>query len=129
MNKKIYLHGGSVSKRDFIYSNNVSSTLSILLKRGIDGEIYHISNNTLISIKNLVNNIYKVMNVDYIKHIISVNDRLGKDKIYSLSNNKIKQLGWKPKTNLDQAILKVIKWTKNNFDNIKKLNAKYTHKR
>ena len=129
MNEKIYLHGGGVSKRDFIYSNDVSSALSILLKRGIDGEIYHISNNTLITIKNLVKNICKVMNVDYTKHIISVNDRLGKDKIYSLSNNKIRQLGWKPRTNLDQGILKVIKWTKNNFDSIKKLDAKYTHKR
>ena len=60
-NKKINLHGGGVSKRNFVYIDDVSKAIEIIMKKGKRGETYHISGDEMISIKNLVKKIcYKM---------------------------------------------------------------------
>ena len=43
-----------------------------------------------------------------------VDDRPGHDFRYAINNNKIKELGWKPKYSWETGILDTIKWYLNN---------------
>jgi dTDP-glucose 4,6-dehydratase len=128
MNKRITLHGGGVSKRDFIYSDDVSSALYTILKKGIAGETYHISNKNLISIEVLAKKICKIMNVKFDDYFIIGKERLGKDKVYSLSNLKIKKLGWKSEYNLENGISETIKWVDTHYNSLISLNHEYVHR-
>ena len=64
----------------------------------------------MITIKNLVKFIAKILNKDLKKSILNKKDRMGKDKFYKLNSNKIKQLGWKPKISLKMGLERVLKW-------------------
>lgn len=128
--QKIPIHGDGLSRRSFIYSDDVSSALCKLMLNGTIGEIYHISDSNYISIKSLVAKICKIMNVDFKSSIQFKADREGKDFFYGLKSEKIrKQLKWKPKINLDSGLKKTIKWVENNYQKIKNKKLYYEHKK
>jgi dTDP-glucose 4,6-dehydratase len=127
---KIPIQGEGLSKRSFIYSDDVSDALFKILNKGKVGQIYHISENKLITIKDLVKKICKIMSVNFNKSVFFVSERIGKDPIYELNSKKIrKQLNWKPKINLDKGIIKTINWVDNNFKKLKNVKLNYEHKK
>tara|TARA_B100000575_G_C23103622_1_gene636849 strand:+ start:512 stop:1528 length:1017 start_codon:yes stop_codon:yes gene_type:complete len=130
LGKQLPLHGGGLSRRSFIYIEDVNlATYKILLKGKI-GETYHISSNILISIKNLVFKIAKISNINKKNLVKIVDERLGKDQDYSLSSKKIRsELDWKDLINLDHGIKLTQKWVKDNIDEIKKMSFNYKHKK
>ena len=131
LKKKIFfLHGGGKSTRNFIHMENVSEALVKIMQRGKSGEIYHVSGDTMISIKELVKKICKIMNYDFKKLIKTSNDRKGKDKAYSLSNYKIKkEFKWKEKISLDKGLIRTINWMKINLKDFSIKDENYEHKK
>lgn len=110
-NKKIPLHGGGKSDRSFIYIDDVSNATLILSKHGEIGNFYHISTNKQITIRNLVELICKKMNVNIEDYIQIDDERLGKDKSYNLSSEKIKKISnWYPEIDLEKGIEFCINW-------------------
>lgn len=126
--KIIYLHGSGKSVRSFIFIEDVSSATYKIIQKGIIGETYHISTNKFISIKNLVKKINKML----IKKKIykNVKDRIGKDKYYFLSSDKIRRkLKWKDKVSLDLGLDLTVKWIRNNFKPLSRMQMEYVHKK
>jgi len=130
LNKKIPLHGGGASTRSFIFMDDVCEATEILMQRGKNGETYHISTSEIISIKELVQKICIKLNTDYKDVVEDISERTGKDATYQLSSQKLKQsFGWDTKTSLDEGLDITINWVKNNFDELKKTNMAYIHKK
>jgi len=128
--KKIKLHGGGISSRSFVFITDIADATYKICLRSKIGEIYHISTNRLISIKNLVKKIFKINNLGYTKYVIHTQERTGKDKVYRLDSKKLrKKLKWKPAVSLEKGILETQKWVENNIDLIKKLPLNYEHKK
>ena len=127
-NIKLNLDGGGLSKRSFIYiDDTVEATYKIAI-RGNIGQIYHISNNKLISILDLVKKIFKICNSNFEKKVKIAPERKGKDKIYSLSNSKIKrELNWKPKTTISSGIKNTLEWFLQNKKALIKEKIYYDH--
>ncbi len=129
-NKKIYLHGGGYSKRNFIHMENVSKAILKCLYDGKAGEIYHVSGDKTLSIRDLVKKICKIMNYDFNKLVMPSEERKGKDQEYSLSNNKIKKyFKWKEKVSLDEGLIRTIKWLKINLNYFNINDESYRHKK
>jgi dTDP-glucose 4,6-dehydratase len=128
--KKLNLHGGGTSKRNFIHIDDVSlATLKVMIS-GKNGECYHISGNNMISIRNLVKKICEKMNYNFNKLVKFSNERKGKDKTYSLSSKKIRtKLKWKQKITLDKGLDRCIGWIKTNLKDFSDKDLEYTHKR
>ena len=126
-NKKIPLHGKGLSKRSFIYSDDVSDAMLKVMKKSKNGEIYHITNEKMYSIKEVVGMICQVMDKNFVDHVIIEDERPGKDFIYDLSGKKIKSLGWKSKTSIEKGILETKKWIDDNFISLKEVKLKYDH--
>ena len=129
LRKRINLHGGGHSVRSFIHIDDVSNAIYKILKNGKLGNTYHISTNKIVSIKNLLNVIAKIMDVD-IKNLVKItDDRLGKDYSYKLNSSKIrKELKWNDAISLNRGIKKTILWVENNIETLKKQPREYTHK-
>ena len=129
LGKKLSLHGGGHSDRSFIHMDDVSDATYRIATKGTLGETYHISTNEAISIRQLVEKICKLMNVEFSDFIEQSDERLGKDQSYNLSSEKIrKELGWKETESLENGIKSSIEWVDNNIDKLRNLPLNYIHK-
>ena len=128
--KKINLHGGGISKRNFIHIDDVLKATLKIMTLGKNGEAYHVSGDSMISIKNLVNKICNKMGYKFEKLVNKSKERKGKDKYYFLSSKKIKkELKWSQKISLDSGLDRCIAWiTKNKFF-FRNSDLKYHHKK
>ena len=130
LNKTLNLDGGGKSKRSFIFIRDVVKATYKLCNKSINGDVYHISTNKFVSIKNLVEMIFKLKKVSPKKYIKISLDRIGKDNLYSLNSKKIrKELKWIPETNLTNGLIQTIKWAEENLHILKKQPKKYIHKK
>ena len=129
LGKKLSLEGGGKSIRSFIHIEDVSDAVFKILMKGKNGSSYHISTNNIISIKDLVLMIARVMGIDFKKLVKITPERRAKDYAYLLNTNKIrKTLNWKNKISLEKGIIETIDWVDKNIKIIKKKSIKYKHK-
>ena len=129
-NKKLKLDGGGSSKRSFIYIDDVVSATYKIATKGKNGEIYHVSNNKLISILDLVKKIFKICKSNFNEKVIIGPEREGKDKIYSLNSRKLQQqFKLKKNMNLEKGIKKTLDWFLKNQKKLVKQTIYYKHKK
>jgi len=129
-NKKILLDGGGKSKKTYTFIDDISDGEILILEKGKIGEIYHLSSNNLISIKNLVKLICKIKGKKFIDCHKEGKERIGQDKHYNISSKKItKELNWKPKVSFIDGLEETNKWVLNNIDFLKKQKLTYNHKK
>ena len=118
-NEKIPIYGDGKNVRDWIYVNNHIEALDIVLHKGKTGEIYNISAKCEKTNLEIVDIILKKMKKDKTS-IQFVEDRLGHDKRYSISNSKIKELGWIPSFEFEKDINNTIDWYLKNIEWLEK---------
>ena len=129
LGNKVSLHGGGVSERSFIHIDDVSeATLRVALE-GKPGDTYHISTNQTLSIKELVEKISKLLDMNYQDFVEETAERLGKDQSYKLNSDKLRnEFGWTDSISLKEGIQETINWVDKNLETLKKLPDKYIHK-
>ncbi len=113
-NKKLPVYGDGLNVRDWIYVLDFCSAISLILEKGIVGEVYNVGGEYELTNIDLTKKVLKIMGKD--ESLISfVTDRLGHDKRYAMDCSKIKsELGWKRKYSFDNALINTIEWYKNN---------------
>ena len=112
-NKKVPLYGDGLNVRDWLYVLDNCKAIDIVLHKGRIGEIYNIGGGFEAPNIKLACSILKYLNKPK-KVIKYVSDRLGHDRRYSLDSAKIRQLGWIPIVDFNEAIKETIEWYKNN---------------
>jgi len=129
LGRKLQLHGGGVSTRSFIHMRDVAEATWKIMLSGNNGETYHISTDTVISIRALVERICQKLNVKFEDHVEFVGDRVGKDSAYHLDSTKLRTtLNWADQISLEQGLDECISWVKANFDALKLQPMDYQHK-
>jgi dTDP-glucose 4,6-dehydratase len=120
LGRKLQLHGGGVSTRSFIHMRDVSDATWKIMKKGRDGDTYHISTNEVVSIRELVERICSKLKVRFEDHVEVVGERLGKDSAYHLDSTKLRtELGWQDQIALDQGLDECINWVRTHFEALK----------
>lgn len=124
--EKFPLEGIGSSTRSFIYMEDVSKALLMILERGKALDTYHISTKETIRISDLVKKIYEMYELDFDKFKILLSDRKGKDSAYLLDSRKVRtQLGWNDDTALESGLHSTKKWIDENFKDLEKLPRNY----
>ena len=122
--KKVPVYGDGLNVRDWLYVYDHCEAIDAVLHKGKIGEVYNIGGHnekTNLEIKKLILN---AMGKDdsYIEY---VEDRLGHDRRYAISNDKItSELGWKPSLTFEEGIKITIDWYLNNTQWIEDIEAK-----
>ena len=122
--EKVPVYGDGLNVRDWLYVYDHCSAIDTVLHNGKIGEIYNIGGHnekTNIEITKLILN---AMGKDE-SSIEYVQDRLGHDRRYAISNDKIQsQLGWEPSLTFEEGIKITIDWYLNNQNWIKSIEQK-----
>lgn len=121
------LYGDGKNVRDWIYVLDNCAAIDFVLHKGKPGEIYNIGAGNEVQNIEITEMILKKLGKP--KSLIKpVADRPGHDRRYSLNCRKIRQLGWKPVYEFDDALDRTIEWYKNNvkwWRNIKEKQASF----
>lgn len=115
--KKVPIYGDGLYTRDWLYVEDHCQAIDLVLKKGKVGETYCVGGMTKdLNNLNLIKMILKLMGKDE-SWIEFVKDRPGHDRRYAVDWRKIKkELGWKPKYNLEIGLKKTIDWYVENQD-------------
>lgn len=127
--KKLQLHGGGHSVRSFIHIGDVAAATWAIAKGAEPGNIYHLSTDRFISIRDLVALVCRCMGEVFEQHVEEAPERDGKDAAYLLNADKArKEFDWSPSVSLEEGIAETIAWAKEHFETLRTLPLHYIHK-
>ena len=109
------VYGEGVNVRDWLYVADHCEAIDLIVRHGVDGEVYNVGGH------NEKTNIYIVQTILKELHkpeslIHHVTDRPGHDLRYAIDPSKVEKLGWKPKYTFESAIKETIDWNINHAD-------------
>jgi len=111
-NKKVTIQGNGKTVRAFLHAQDTAKAFECILERGQIGEIYNIGcdEGMEFSVMEIAKILIKMIkNTDeHEKWIEYIEDRPFNDERYYISNQKVKELGWKIETNLMDGLKTII---------------------
>jgi len=105
-NKRFLIQGTGNEKRSFIYIDDFISAFDKIFTKGKNLEIYNIGTTEVIKIKELAKKVGKIFNTKI--RLKKINLQNGGTNTRCPDITKIKNLGFKPKFNLDQGLKKIV---------------------
>ena len=122
--EKVPVYGDGLNVRDWLYVYDHCEAIDVVLHKGKIGEVYNIGGHNEKTNMEITHLILEAMGKDE-SSIKYVKDRLGHDRRYAISNNKITaELGWKPSITFEEGIKLTINWYLNNQEWMKSIEAK-----
>ncbi len=108
--RELPIYGDGLNIRDWIYVDDHSRALDLVLHRGREGEIYNIGGKSeqtnLEIVKFIVKELGKPESL-----ITFVRDRPGHDRRYAIDSGKLREeLGWEPQTSFQEGLQKTVRW-------------------
>ena len=129
LGRKIELHGGGVAVKSYIHIRDVSRGELAILERGRLGEIYHLSPDRGIAVRDVVRMICERMGQRFEEATIAVDERPGQDAVYVIDSSRARtELGWSPQIPLEEGLSEVITWVEQYWEEIRGLPLEYRHK-
>lgn len=108
-NQKIPIYGDGKQIRTWLFADDLVDALKVVFEKANYGETYNIPGNDEIQNIALVTTILSIMNKS--ENLMKfVKDRPGHDRRYAMTNDKIKRLGWTPKTKLKTGLKTTVDW-------------------
>ena len=114
--------------RDWLYVYDHCSAIDAVLHKGRIGEVYNIGGHNEKTNIEITKIILKALGKDE-SYIEYVTDRLGHDRRYAISNDKItSELGWRPEVKFEDGIKKTIEWYLNNKEWLENIKNRKKHR-
>lgn len=111
--KKIPVYGDGKQVREWIYTQDHCSAIDFVLHNGQVGEVYNIGTGQEKQNIEITKLILENLGMDE-SAIEYVKDRPGHDYRYSIDNSKLRQLGWRPQCEFEEALEKTVEWYRTN---------------
>ena len=122
--EKVPVYGDGLNVRDWLYVYDHCEAIDVVLHKGKVGEVYNIGGHNEKTNMEITRLILDAMGKDE-SSIKYVEDRLGHDRRYAISNDKITaELGWKPSLTFEEGIKITIDWYLNNQEWMKSIENK-----
>lgn len=128
--EKIQLHGGGQAVKSYIHIRDVSKGELAILEHGKEGELYHLSPDAGISVKEVVQTICDTVGKNFSECTETVEERPGQDAAYVIDSTKArKELGWAPEIGIKKGLEEVLAWVDEYWTEINNHSLSYDHKR
>jgi dTDP-glucose 4,6-dehydratase len=111
--RKVPLYGDGLNVRDWCYVEDNCRGIDLVLRRGGVGEIYNVAGGQEIPNRVLVDHLLALLGADE-SMVEYVTDRLGHDRRYSIDSTKIRDLGWAPEREYQDALAETVGWYQKN---------------
>jgi dTDP-glucose 4,6-dehydratase len=110
---RLPVYGDGLQVRNWIHSTDFAAAIGHVLAHGLPGEVYNAGGPD------------EQTNIDVVRRIVEltgasdsqvehVTDRPGHDRRYSLSSEKVRALGWRPRVAFDEGLAQTVAWYREN---------------
>ncbi|MFQ5743416.1 MAG: dTDP-glucose 4,6-dehydratase [Acidobacteriota bacterium] len=116
--KELPVYGDGAQQRDWLYVEDNCEAILAILERGETGAVFNVSGTADVDNLAMVRSLCRLVAEEaelkadeLVSRIHLVDDRPGHDRRYALSSAKIRQqLGWAPKTSLEEGLRATVRW-------------------
>lgn len=127
--RTVELHGGGRAVKSYIHVRDVSRGELAVMERGRVGEIYHLSPEAGVAVRDVVAQLCARMGKGLAESTRDVDERPGQDAAYVIDSSKARsELGWSPRVGLGEGLAEVIRWVEDSWEEISTLPLAYEHK-
>ncbi len=109
------VYGDGMQVRNWLFVEDCCAAVDAVLENGEPGEVYNAGGPDELPNIEVVRKILELTGRDE-SLIDHVEDRLGHDRRYSLSSEKLNALGWKPEVGFEHGIERTVDWYRDNED-------------
>ena len=103
------LYGDGLNVRDWLHVDDHCRAIDLLLDRGRPGEAYNVGGGNTVTNLDLTHRILRALDRPAAL-VTPVADRPGHDRRYHLDTAKLRALGWRPRTGVDDGLQSTIDW-------------------
>jgi len=107
------VYGDGMQVRNWIHSTDFAAAIGHALEHGNAGEVYNAGGPDEEPNMTVVTRIVELTGASP-SQIAHVTDRLGHDRRYSLSSEKVRALGWTPRVRFDEGLEETVAWYREN---------------
>ncbi len=119
LKRKINLHDEGNPVRNWLHSEDTASAIDTIIRSGETNKIYNISGNcerkNIDTVKEMVLAYTQDKNIDFDSLFNLKFKRVGQDIRYSVNDDRLKSLGWKPEKSFSKEIVEIVEYYKNDF--------------
>jgi dTDP-glucose 4,6-dehydratase len=103
------VYGDGRNVRDWIYVDDNCRALDVVLRHGVDGEIYNIGGGNEVANLDLTRGILAELGLgeELVRYVV---DRPGHDRRYALDCAKVRTLGWEPRVDFAAGLSRTVAW-------------------
>jgi dTDP-glucose 4,6-dehydratase len=128
LGRTIELHGGGRAVKSYVHIRDVSLGEKAVLERGRVGELYHLSPDRGVEVREVVRTICERTGRRFEDATRAVGERPGQDAAYVIDSTKAwTELGWRPTVTLDEGLAEVVDWVNANWAAIQAQPLEYRH--
>jgi dTDP-glucose 4,6-dehydratase len=112
-NKKLPIHGTGLTRRNFIYIDDVVNAINIIVEKSIDNNVYNIGSSdeyNVIEIATFLLNHIKGSDENIEDWIEYTKDRNFNDFRYAIDATKLNNIGWNKSVNFHDGLNRTINW-------------------
>lgn len=129
LGKKIELHGDGRAVKSYIHIRDVSRGELAILERGRLGQLYHLSPDQGVEVREVVRTICRKTGRRFEDSATMVAERPGQDKAYVIDSALARrEFGWSPKVSLEEGLSEVVSWIEESWGFIRDQPLEYRHK-
>jgi dTDP-glucose 4,6-dehydratase len=127
--RKIQLHGGGKAVKSYVHIRDVSRGELAMLEKGRIGQLYHLSPDSGIAVRDVVKMICRISGKSFDEATEIVAERPGQDAAYVIDSTLArKEFGWAPRISFEEGIKEVIDWVNKYWKEMEKMPLGYEHK-
>jgi dTDP-glucose 4,6-dehydratase len=116
LKRKIPLHNNGTPIRNWLHAYDTANAIITIIDHNVKNEIYNVCGGFEQSNIETVKKILSASDITNIDDYIDFNfNRIGQDLRYSLNDDKIRKLGWKPEKVFDEELKNIIKYYQKKF--------------
>ena len=115
-NKKLPIHGCGLTRRNFIYIDDVVNAINIIITKGQENNIYNIGSADEYNVIEIATILLKMVKGDeenIVNWIEYTKDRNFNDFRYAIDASKLNNIGWEKRVSFYDGIKKTIEWYMN----------------
>ncbi len=116
LKRKIPLHNNGTPIRNWLHAYDTANAIITIIDHNVKNEIYNVCGGFEQSNIETVKKILSASDITNIDDYIDFNfNRIGQDLRYSLNDDKIRKLGWKPEKVFDEELKNIIRYYQKKF--------------
>jgi UDP-glucose 4,6-dehydratase len=114
--RKLTIHGNGAHRRHYLHAQDFAAAIALLIDKGVEGEVYNVGSDDEYSNLEVAEIVCDVFGRDYREETVFVQDRPFNDRRYSISSERMRNLGWRARRRLVDDLGGIAQWYADRVD-------------